>query len=224
VDTSDLPACATQLGRTCLLLGGRADDEAQRRRLALLARYHEAVFRYYLAALGDAGAAHRLYLSFALHLLDSLPRPGWPPGPFRLFLKELLGRHPPAAPRPNPAARGDPTFDAVWRQELLNQTWKALALREGHPADPLYRVLRGRSEHPDWGHQRLAAWAGLSGNAAHRVLHRALAAFAELLLEEVARTLGDPDEADLKRELTELQLLPYCRQALRQGPPARGGC
>jgi hypothetical protein len=40
-------------------------------------------------------------------------------------------------------------------------------------------------------------------------------------VEEVARTLDNPDPRELERELTELQLLAYCRHALRRRLPRR---
>jgi hypothetical protein len=218
VEHRDPSAGATQLGRTGLLLPGPAAAGAQRR-LALLGRYHKAVYRYYLAALGDDRAARALHEAFVLQLVEArtLAPAEWPPGPLRFSLKELLRRHAhAAAPRPDPAARSDPLFEPAWRQEVLNQTWQSLALREGLTARPLYQVLLCRAEHRDWSEPQVAAWTGLSGAALRRTLHDARAAFAELLLEEVARTLDGRDEAGLAQELTELSLLPYCRRALRR--------
>jgi hypothetical protein len=48
------------------------------------------------------------------------------------------------------------------------------------------------------------------------LLHRARGKFADLLLEEVARSLGRPTEAELVQELRDLQLLKLCDTALER--------
>ena len=47
-------------------------------------------------------------------------------------------------------------------------------------------------------------------------LHRARARFAELLVDEVARSLGSPEPAELVQEIRDLDLLKYCRNALKR--------
>ena len=46
-------------------------------------------------------------------------------------------------------------------------------------------------------------------------LQRARDRFAELLLQEVARSLGAPTEEELEEELLALGLFEYCRSALK---------
>ena len=49
-----------------------------------------------------------------------------------------------------------------------------------------------------------------------QMLHRARERFADLLVEEVAQTLGDPTDERLEEELIDLELYEYCRVALRR--------
>ncbi|MBV8265921.1 MAG: hypothetical protein JO252_06210, partial [Planctomycetaceae bacterium] len=51
-----------------------------------------------------------------------------------------------------------------------------------------------------------------------QALHRARERFADLLIDQVANTLGD---SDVEQELIDLGLIDYCRPALRRR--ARGG-
>ena len=47
-----------------------------------------------------------------------------------------------------------------------------------------------------------------------KLLQRARAQFAEALLDDVAHSLGHPAPDALEQELIDLDLLPYCRDAL----------
>ena len=49
-----------------------------------------------------------------------------------------------------------------------------------------------------------------------KALQRSHAKFAELLVEEVAISLGEPSREELAKELGELDLLKYCRSALER--------
>jgi RNA polymerase sigma-70 factor (ECF subfamily) len=117
----------------------------------------------------------------------------------------------PAAP-----ADADAQFLASWGEELLNRTWAALA--ETNPT--FHAVLLAHVQHPDLQSPQLAeqltAQLGKPFTATHiRVtLHRAREKFADLLLEEVARSLETPTEAELEQELRDLRLLKLCTSAL----------
>lgn len=193
----------------------------------LLHRYRAAVYRYLLAAVRDADAADDLAQEFALRFLRGdfrLADPGR--GRFRDYLRTAVSRlvtdHHRAAqrsPRPladEPAAptEADTTFDAAWREELLERTWQALhdELPTGHAA------LRLRVEEPDLTSgqlaERLTIRLGkpMTAEAVRKALQRAHERFADLLLNEVAATLdGDDNLAD---ELKDLGLDRYCRSAL----------
>ena len=55
-----------------------------------------------------------------------------------------------------------------------------------------------------------------------KLLHRARKLFADLLVEEVARSLGTPDAEPLEQELMDLDLLEYCRSALERITASQG--
>jgi hypothetical protein len=55
-----------------------------------------------------------------------------------------------------------------------------------------------------------------------KILQRARAHFAEILVDEVARSLHNPSDDELEAELIAVGLLPYCRTALQQRQQAAG--
>ena len=136
----------------------------------------------------------------------------------------------PSDPGPGPSrvtSRSSPTpagpetevdFLESWRAELLDRTWKALAA-----AQPMYHaVLLFRVENPDVPSPRMAEELGarlgtsLRPDQVRKALQRSHAKFAELLIDEVAITLGDPSRDELAEELREVDLLKYCRSALER--------
>ena len=89
-------------------------------------------------------------------------------------------------------------------------------------------MLRWKTEQPDQRSaqmaERLSARQGrpYTENAVRKLLHRARNLFADLLVEEVARSLGTSDQEALEQELIDLDLLDYCRSALeRRERPSR---
>jgi hypothetical protein len=86
-------------------------------------------------------------------------------------------------------------------------------------------VLRWKTERQEVRSAELAVRLGaqlsktFTDNAIRKLLYRARQLFAELLVAEVARSLGTTDPEKLEAELIELGLLDYCRSALEQ----RGG-
>ena len=116
----------------------------------------------------------------------------------------------------------DPVFLASWRDELLAQAWHALAQAETPRTPPFYTVLRLRADHPNLSSRELATQLGarlgkpMTALGVRQMLHRARERFADLLVEEVAQTLGDPTDERLEEELIDLELYEYCRVALRR--------
>jgi RNA polymerase sigma-70 factor (ECF subfamily) len=205
--------------------------EAQRR---LMQRYCGAVYRYLLGALRDQDAALELFQEFALRFVrGDFRRAAAGHGRFRDYVKAALrnlvtdyhrqrqsGPQPLPADVAAPAAADEDEFMASWREELVSQTWAALA--EAQPV--LHAALRAHAQHPDAPAARLAEElaAGLgkpvtAGNV-RVMLHRARARFAELLVAEVAHSLGEPSEAELREELRALGLLKLCGPALGRQP------
>jgi RNA polymerase sigma-70 factor (ECF subfamily) len=59
--------------------------------------------------------------------------------------------------------------------------------------------------------------------AVRQLLHRARDRFGELLVEEVAHSLGTSEPAELEQVLIDLTLLGYCRSALERRTQAQRG-
>jgi RNA polymerase sigma-70 factor (ECF subfamily) len=229
---------------------GEAAHEAQR---LLLLRYCGAVYRYLLGAV-DAAAAEELTQEFALRFVRGDFRRADPGrGRFRDFLKAALQnlvtdyrRQQQKQPAPLPAnadqlpAPGsepwpsDAQFLGHWRQELLDGAWAALEQEQQPAGSPFYTVLRWRAENPQAPAaelaQRLTRDLGrpFTDDGVRQTLRRAREKFADLLLDEVGRSLDSADPEPLTQELIDLDLLPYCRSALARltgkGPsaPVRG--
>ena len=217
---------------------GDAEDRAAHALRLLLQRYCGAAYRYLRGALRDEDAALDLLQEFVLRFLRGDFRRADPgSGRFRDYLKAALihlvtdyHREQRAQPRPLPAdideravapddgAEDEATFLQSWREELINRTWVALA-----EAKPTYHaVLVFHVENPELpsagAAEQLAARLGKPFTAAHvRVtLQRAREKFAELLLDEVAHSLGACTEAELVQELHALRMLKLCAPALER--------
>jgi RNA polymerase sigma-70 factor (ECF subfamily) len=211
---------------------GDAAAAAQRE---LLLRYYGAVYRYLLGTLRDPAAAEELAQEFAVRFLrGDFQRADPRRGRFRDFLKTALRhlahdhwRKQDRAPAPLPSDGPEPadpdTLDQPfldrWREELLAQAWAALAEVERQGGQPYHAVLRGKLEGVRSAQvaARLSAERGkpFTEDGVRQVLRRARRKFAELLVNEVARSLQTSDPEALERELIELGLLDYCRSALR---------
>jgi RNA polymerase sigma-70 factor (ECF subfamily) len=216
-------------------------DSAEAARAAqerLLERYGPAVRRYLLAAVRDEHAADDLFGEFALRLVRGDFRQARPElGRFRRLLKVALYRMvidfqrrqaqrpqpltvDPADDPPEPFADSDRIFRAEWRAQLFETAWAALRAEEERSGRPLFTLLRYRTDHPDARAaemaERLAERLGPDADAGwvRRRLFDARRHFTDALVAEAARTLHPPTPNDLAEELTELDLLDYCREAL----------
>src|SRR5262249_15150088 len=101
----------------------------------------------------------------------------------------------------------------------LTRTWEALAREQ--PA--FHTVLRFRAGNPKMPSQEMAEALGrqlgkpITPDGVRQTLHRARERFADLLLDEVARSLQDPSlEGGVEEELRGVNLLEYCRPALER--------
>jgi RNA polymerase sigma-70 factor (ECF subfamily) len=224
-------------------------DSAEEARQRLLQRYSAAVYRYLLAALRSPDAADDLFQEFALRLVRGDFRRADPGrGRFRDFLKTSLyhlvvdhqrrgqRQHLPLAPDvPEPAddetppAEMERTFLAIWRAELMNRTWEALARAEKETGQPLHLVLRLRTDQPELRSAQMAevlsARLGreVSAEWVRKRLFLARQKFSELLVREVEQSLQDPTAEDLERELADLGLLEYCKGALGDSSTGQPG-
>jgi RNA polymerase sigma-70 factor (ECF subfamily) len=210
--------------------------------MRLLLRYYTAVNRYLLGALRDAAAAEDLGQEFALRFIRGDFQGADPQrGRFRDYLRTVLSRmavqyhkqrqaQPCSLPAGVPTAptaeapKAEPDFVDVWRQELLDRAWKALAQVQKKTGQPFHTVLAFRAEHPEGDcsaaqiADHLATTLGrcLTPEAVRKLLQRARQKFADFLLDEVAESLEGPPPERLELELRDLGLLAYCRPALRR--------
>jgi hypothetical protein len=95
-----------------------------------------------------------------------------------------------------------------WQRCLLDSAFRALEAHQRRaPGNLFHTALRVALDHPDEGSPALAARAStLAGRpvraaAFRKQLSRARRLFAELLVEEVARTLAEPTPARIEEEL-----------------------
>jgi RNA polymerase sigma-70 factor (ECF subfamily) len=210
----------------------------------LMGRYAGAVHRYLLAALHDPHAASDLSQEFALRFLrGDFHRADPARGRFRDFVKRALRnliiddrrrrRARPASdalPEPADPVEADREFDrhflASWRSDLMARAWDALERLQEQTGQPYHAVLRLRVEQPEWHSpelaERLSTTLGrtVTAGGVRMALQRSRDRFVGFLLEEVTASLHSPTPEELEEELLALDLLEYCRPALRrQGSP-----
>lgn len=140
------------------------------------------------------------------------------------------GDQEPADPRRADHGRAgrDMRFRDCWRQELLNKAWQALADVERQTGQPYCTVVRLRQEHPALRSGQIAERLGsllgrkLSAPNVRQIFHRGRELFGELLVREVALSLGkppgeEPDPGEVEEELIGLGLLfSFCKAALER--------
>lgn len=215
----------------------QAQTDAAGARGLLMQRYSGAAYRYLLGAVRDPDVAADLCQEFAVRFLrGDFHRAAPERGRFRDYLKTALvhlvtDHHrarqawpqglpaDPAAALATPTnEEADRTFLKSWRAELLDRTWKALAAEQ-----PTYHaVLQLRIADPELPStamaERLTGELGkpMSPANVRKALQRAHERFADLLLDEIACSLGTSGTHELRAELTELDLLKYCGTALQR--------
>jgi RNA polymerase sigma-70 factor (ECF subfamily) len=217
----------------------RAEDSV---RAKLVERYQGAAYRYVLGAVRDPDVADELFQEFALRIVRGAMRQVTPErGRFRDYLKRVLAnlitdyrrgvfRRVPAAasevPEPSchdeSVCESDRLFLQGWRTELLSKAWQQLSQREQVDRQPYYSVLRFRAEHPDASSAVMAMELTkilhparpYSDDGVRKTLQRARELFADILLDEVAASLESSSIDELECELSELELLDYCRSAV----------
>lgn len=108
-----------------------------------------------------------------------------------------------------------------WRQCLLDRVWQALDHHQRRSPDNLaYTALRLIVDFPQEDSESLAARASqiadrpVRAPAFRKHVSRARRTFAQLLVEEVAKTLERPTPESVEDELVEIGLMPYLRPLL----------
>jgi hypothetical protein len=121
--------------------------------------------------------------------------------------------------QPGPEDAVDRVWVAEWRECLLERTWRAMVheQQKGKINPAYHTILRLAVENPGMTSTALAAKAEVELNrpirsdAYRQLLRRARRHFAELLHDEVARTLDDPTPEALVDEFIDLGILDYMR-------------
>jgi DNA-directed RNA polymerase specialized sigma24 family protein len=239
VDDARLSQLATQWSLVLQACRGTGDD-ARALQSEVLERYCGAIYRYALRILADPDLAAEACQEFALRFVrGDFQRANPAQGRFRDYVKvsvihlidefrrtrqrggktvPLDDRTATAAPDPGPLAEAE--FQALWRKELLNRAWDEMGRRQSPTGPPYFAALRMKADQPDLVAAALAGRLESAGQGKYndagvrQVLHRARQIFADLLLDEIARSILSDDPADLDDELVELDLLIYCREAL----------
>ncbi|WP_339909814.1 RNA polymerase sigma factor [Symmachiella dynata] len=205
-------------------------------------QYSRAVYRYLLGAVRDPDAADELFQEFALRISKgSFRNADQSRGRFRAYLKSALinlviESRRKVSKKPgsiqiepsefkNPAAELEAEFTRTWRNELLSRTWQQLEEVDRRKGRSYYVVLKFQTEHPQLTSTAAAEQLNVrmqgkrpafTAAGMRKTLQRARDKFAEMLLDEVSKSLQDPRLDELENELVELELDPYCRSALRR--------
>jgi RNA polymerase sigma factor (sigma-70 family) len=217
---------------TLVFQASQEGDETTRAQRDLVLRYGGAIYRYLLGMVRDPHLAEDLAQEFALRLVrgdfsHASPRRGR----FRDFLKASLrnlvidgwrrkspGQMPDSFTEPADEAASDRAFLDRWREELLERAWESLAAAERETGQPYYTTLRFKVDNPGLRSYQIAEQSvkPTTEAAVRKTLQRAREKFAELLLDEVARSIGSSRREEIEAELGELNLLTYCQPAVER--------
>jgi RNA polymerase sigma-70 factor (ECF subfamily) len=243
VDPARLSQISTQW--TLIFEASRGSGDAVKAAQAeVLERYCGSIYRYALKVLREADLAEEACQEFALRFVRGDFRHADPAkGRFRDYVKtaviHLLNEFrrreqdrrralalesgvAAAVPTPPPVEAGDSEFQQIWRKELLNRAWHEMERQQPASGPPYHAALRIKADQPDLTAADLAdrlrdAGKGTYGASGMRqVLHRARELFADRLLDEVARSVMSEDRHILNEEVIDLDLLTYCREALKR--------
>ena len=216
----------------------------------LMCRYAGAVHRYLLKALKDPEAAAELDQEFAMRFLRGSFRHADPKrGRFRDYVKcavqNLINDYHrrKRSDRSRNAAAAEPIveddglaqfeqqFLESWRSDLLDRAWNCpRGSREEHrPAVPHGAPLPGRLSRAVLparlpSNSRSCSARPLTPGAVRQALQRSRRKYVDFLLAEVLASLSCPTQDDLEEELSDLNLLNYCRPFMKRhaDPPVPG--
>ena len=195
-------------------------EQAQAARLELIQRYQGAAYRYLVGALRDLEAADDLFQELALRFVQGAFRNANPEkGRFRDFLRttliNLISDHRRRRTRMTPQTRdsmekqiagaasipeADRQFIESWRDEILAQSWEALANIDKSRGTNHYVVLRVRVDNPKTTsavmvqkvNELLQGRKTYGADGFRKALQRARELFANILVDEVAHSLENP--------------------------------
>ncbi len=121
-----------------------------------------------------------------------------------------------------PAFSADREFLKLWREELLDRMWAALAKYDRNDKQQSYLVLKLHSERQPITSEELARLLRiefgreLSADAVRQMLHRSREKFSKLLIDELGRSIETNDRESIEQELIELDLLLYRKSELEK--------
>ncbi len=218
-------------------------DSVTSARGELLERYCGAIYRYAAAALRDPDAAEEVLQEFAYCFVRGDFRGANPQqGRFRDLVKTVLfhlivnyQRQQRKSARSLPLTdsfdlpdrhtlpeSAELEFVKLWREELLDRAWAALADYDRYGGHSWYTVLRHHAGQPDLSSEQLAKRLSdetgrtLTATAVRQTLHRARDKFANLLIDEIARSTETAQRDAIEQELIDLDLLVYCKSAMEK--------
>ena len=225
-----------------ILRAHQGEGQTHDARVRLVLRYTGAVRRYIASVLRDPDAAAELSQEFAIRVLRGDFRRADPSrGRFRDFVRTAAlnlvydyqrrrkvrpsagveGTPEPVAPEES-SDEPDAEFLRSWRLELFGRAMAALSAYQERTGRPYHDVINLRTANPQLTSSEMAAlYSGRSGKVVGDVwfrqnLRRARGCLADLLLDEVADSLGTASHEELERELIILDLLGYCQESLRR--------
>jgi RNA polymerase sigma-70 factor (ECF subfamily) len=214
-----------------------APDICSQAQARLLERYETAIRRYLLGALRNRDAADEVYQNFAVRFLRGDFRHADPRrGRFRHLLKTALShlindyrrqvqKRPVSLKGVERVASSDEEdiqFHAIWRSQLIERCWMALAQDQSLSGRLHHDLLRLRMAFPDVKSEdlarRMATRLGrpVSADWVRKQMHRARRRLIALFVDEVAQTLVSPTFEGLEDELQALGMLDRCRGALQE--------
>lgn len=217
----------------------RDSQQAAAARRSLVLRYSRAIHQYVTALVSDSQAADDLAQEVVVKLLKG-DFSGADPnrGRFRDMLRTAVrnvvrnywARQKQRAAvaldlnwLADKASEPNDPFLAAYRENLLRATWHRLQQYEAQQkvsGSLPYLVLQLRAAHPeatsDELAERLSEQLGrkVTPAAFRQQLHRARERFAEVLVQEIASALDQPDEQKIADELMALELYEYVREFL----------
>jgi hypothetical protein len=218
---------------------GGSTAKREQARAWLVERYEGVVRRYLTKALGPEDAAE-LVQEFAARMLEGrYHKVEAASGRFRNYLKTCLfalvaeyrGKQargkvqslPEGSDPADSRARLDPSEDEwrrSWRQDLIGRTLESLRQLDRGKDRFHYPVLRLHIDQPELCSAEAAAQLSehigkaVTAGWLRKRLMQARLRFAGLLLDEVAGSVNPPTPERVIDELTDLQLLEYCKPFL----------
>jgi len=114
-----------------------------------------------------------------------------------------------------------------WEDGVWSAAWKSLEQLETQTGQPFWSACRHHFSHPESRTPEKAAEVSKQLNRTitpenfRQLVHRGKEKLADLLLHEVVRSLrpfcdGPPDVDTVREEMAELNLLPFCDEALKE--------